>query len=103
MAPEIIPSKPPNFDLDATIASAKAAVSALPEITVFEEKHLRMMRHALQNVCEKLGIHPESDDGREAALAVIEHASEGHADEEALKNAVIASIEKSRISQTAPA
>lgn len=86
----------PPFDLKNRIDGAKAAVSALPDISVFEEDDLKAMRQVFAEVCNNLKIHPESDDAQRAALAVIRHARAGAAESAQLAHEVEAELKAER-------
>ena len=56
---------------------------------VFGETELKQMSGVLDAVCEKLNIKRDGADARAAALAVLNHMSQGYSDAQALKDAVI--------------
>lgn len=66
---------------------ARYAVSA-----VFGESELKQMSGVLDAVCEKLNIKRDGADARAAALAVLDHMSQGYSDAQALKDAVIENL-----------
>lgn len=87
-------SSDPTAEAAAAIAPNSGA--GLIGGAIFEEFDLKAMRQVLNAVCERLHIHPESDDARRAALSIIRHAADGVADPAQLARVVEAELTRER-------